>query len=158
MIINFLDKQNIFCKKSALNVLFFILYSLILVFLVECFSRGNINASFNFFIHFFKIFLYNSLIVGFTLSPCFLFKKRVFAFSLVSLTWIILGIANNLVIKFRETPLTFSDLGMIQNALELSNQYLSKSSIILIILLFIGVISILSFLFFKCKKYPTRNI
>lgn len=158
MIINFLDKQNIFCKKSALNVLFFILYSLILVFLVECFSRGNINASFNFFRHFFKIFLYNSLIVGFTLSPCFLFKKRVFAFSLVSLTWIILGIANNLVIKFRETPLTFSDLGMIQNALELSNQYLSKSSIILIILLFIGVISILSFLFFKCKKYEIKYI
>lgn len=158
MIRNFLNKQNIFCKKSALNVLFFILYSLILVFLVECFSRGNINASFNFFRHFFKIFLYNSLIVGFTLSPCFLFKKRVFAFSLVSLTWIILGIANNLVIKFRETPLTFSDLGMIQNALELSKQYLSKSSIILIILLFIGVISILSFLFFKCKKYKIKYI
>ena len=158
MIRNFLNKQNIFCKKSALNVLFFILYSLILVFLVECFSRGNINASFNFFRHFFKIFLYNSLIVGFTLSPCFLFKKRVFAFSLVSLTWIILGIANNLVIKFRETPLTFSDLGMIQNALELSKQYLSKSSIILIILLFIGVISTLSFLFFKCKKYKIKYI
>lgn len=155
---NFLNKQNLFCKKSALNILFFILYSLILVFLVECFSRGNINASFNFFRHFFKIFLYNSLIVGFTLSPCFLFKKRVFAFSLVSLTWIILGIANNLVIKFRETPLTFSDLGMIQNALELSNQYLSKSSIILIILLFIVVISILSFLFFKCKKYKIKYI
>lgn len=158
MIRNFLNKQNLFCKKSALNVLFFILYSLILVFLVEFFSRGNINASFNFFRHFFKIFLYNSLIVGFTLSPCFLFKKRVFAFSLVSLTWIILGIANNLVIKFRETPLTFSDLGMIQNALELSNQYLSKSSIILIILLFIVVISILSFLFFKCKKYKIKYI
>lgn len=87
-----------------------------------------------------------------------MFKKRVFAFSLVSLTWIILGIANNLVIKFRETPLTFSDLGMIQNALELSNQYLSKSSIILIILLFIVVISILSFLFFKCKKYKIKYI
>ncbi|WP_294129583.1 LTA synthase family protein [uncultured Clostridium sp.] len=87
-----------------------------------------------------------------------MFKKRVFAFSLVSLTWIILGIANNLVIKFRETPLTFSDLGMIQNALELSKQYLSKSSIILIILLFIGVISILSFLFFKCKKYKIKYI
>lgn len=155
---NFLNKQNLFCKKSALNILFFILYSLILVFLVECFSRGNINASFNFFRHCFKIFLYNSLIVGFTLSPCFLFKKRVFAFSLVSLTWIILGIANNLVIKFRETPLTFSDLGMIPNALELSNQYLSKSSIILIILLFIVVISILSFLFFKCKKYKIKYI
>lgn len=73
---NFLNKQNLFCKKSALNILFFILYSLILVFLVECFSRGNINASFNFFRHFFKIFLYNSLIVGFTLSPCFFVQKK----------------------------------------------------------------------------------
>lgn len=87
-----------------------------------------------------------------------MFKKRVFAFSLVPSTWIILGIANNLVIKFRETPLTFSDLGMIQNALELSNQYLSKSFIILIILLFIVVISILSFLFSKCKKYKIKYI
>lgn len=85
-------------------------------------------------------------------------QKRAFAFSLISSIWIILGIENNLVIKFRETPLTFSDLGMIQNAVQLSKQYLPKSSIILLILLFIVVISILSCLFFKCKKCEIKYI
>ena len=38
----------------------------------------------------FNIFLYNVLIIVLTLSPCFLFKIRLFYFSLISLIWFIL--------------------------------------------------------------------
>lgn len=139
-------------KKHIINVLTFVIYCAFLTFVVECFSRGSIKDSFNFITAFFKTFLYNVLIICATLSPCFLFKRRLFSFSLCSLIWIILGIANNFVIKFRETPLTFSDLGMIENAITLSKQYLSKNLIIFIILFFILLILVLLFIFFKCKK------
>lgn len=125
--------KKIINKESILKVLLFILYSLLLVFVIEWLSRGSIEAAYNFLRHFFKIFLYNVLIVSVTLSPCFLFRRRLFAFSLGSLIWIVLGIANNCLISFRETPLTFADLGMMKSALELSDQYLSKGYIILII-------------------------
>lgn len=134
----------------------FILYSLLLVFIIEWLSRGSIEAAYSFLRHFFKVFLYNTLIVSVTLSPCFLLRRRLFAFSLVSLVWIVLGIANNFLISFRETPLTFADLGMIKSALELSDQYLSKGYMILIISSFVTLVVILSFVFFKCKKVKVR--
>ena len=144
--------KKIINKKSILKLLLFILYSLLLAFLIECFSRGSIEAAYSFLRHFFKIFLYNALIVSVTLSPCFLFKRRLFAFSLGSLIWIILGVSNNFLIKFRETPLTFADLGMMKNAMELSDQYLSKGNLILIVLLFIMLLGLLIFIFYKSKK------
>ena len=82
-----------------------------------------------------------------TLSPCFLFRRRLFAFSLVSLVWIVLGIANNFLISFRETPLTFADLGMMKSALELSDQYLSKGYIILIISSFVTLFNFIFCIF-----------
>lgn len=148
--------KKIINKESILKVLLFILYSLLLVFVIEWLSRGSIEAAYNFLRHFFKIFLYNVLIVSVTLSPCFLFRRRLFAFSLGSLIWIVLGIANNCLISFRETPLTFADLGMIKSALELSDQYLSKGYMILIISSFVTLVVILSFVFFKCKKVKVR--
>lgn len=152
MIKKFINKQNI------LNVMLFALYTLLLVFVIELFSRGNIEATYSFFRHSFKIFLYNSLIVAATLSPCFLFKRRLFAFSIGSSIWIILGIANNMILTFRETPLTFSDFGMIKSAIELSEQYLSKNTMILIASLFIALILILSFIFIKCKKAKIKYL
>lgn len=145
-------------KQSVLNVLLFAVYSLLLVFVIEWFSRGSIEAAYSFFRHFFKIFLYNTLIVSVTLSPCFLFKRRLFAFSLVSLVWIVLGIANNFLTKFRETPLTFADLGMMKNAIELSDQYLSKGAMILIASLFIIIFGLLIFIFIKSKKVKFRYL
>lgn len=145
-------------KQSILNVLLFAAYSLILVFVIEWFSRGSIEAAYSFFRHFFKIFLYNTLIVSVTLSPCFLFKRRLFAFSLGSFVWLVLGIANNFLIKFRETPLTFADLGMMKSAIELSDQYLSKNAMILIASLFIVVFLILGFIFFKSKKVKMKYL
>lgn len=145
-------------KKSLLNILIFICYSLILTFIIDWISRGNINEAFNFLTGSFKVFLYNMLIISVTLSPCFLFKRRLFAFSLGSLIWLILGIANNLLMSFRETPLTFADMGMIKSGLELSDQYLTKNSIILIVLLLVVLLAILSIVFFKCKKTKIRYI
>lgn len=145
-------------KKSIFNIILFAVYCLFLAFLMEYLFRGNWENVSDFLHHFFKAFLYNALIISVTLSPCFLFKRRLFAFSLGSLIWIILGIANNFLIKFRETPLTFADLRMIKSGIELSEQYLSKNSIMLIASLFIVLIIVLSFIFFKCKKVKVKYI
>lgn len=145
-------------KKSIFNIILFAVYCLFLAFLMEYLFRGNWENVSDFLHYFFKAFLYNALIISVTLSPCFLFKRRLFAFSLGSLIWIILGIANNFLIKFRETPLTFADLRMIKSGIELSEQYLSKNSIMLIASLFIVLIIVLSFIFFKCKKVKVKYI
>lgn len=150
------NQKKLFHKDFLIKILIFITYSLILTFAIEWFSRGNINGAYEFLRHFFKAFLYNVLIVSLTLSPCFLFQRRVFSFSVISLIWIILGIANSFLINFRETPLTFADLGMIKSGLELSNQYLTKNYIILISISLLLIILTLILLFFKSKKIKVK--
>ena len=103
-------------NKKILNIFIFIVYSILLTFFIDCISRSSFNEAFNFLTNSFNIFLYNVLIIVLTLSPCFLFKIRLFYFSLISLIWFILALANNLVTKFRGMPLTFYDIGMIENA------------------------------------------
>lgn len=49
-------------------------------------------------------------------------------------------------------PLTFYDIGMIENGLEIIEQYLSKNLIIIMILSSLLLISLLIFIFLKCKK------
>ena len=117
-------------NKKILNIFIFIVYSILLTFFIDCISRSSFNEAFNFLTNSFNIFLYNVLIIVLTLSPCFLFKIRLFYFSLISLIWFILALANNLVTKFRGMPLTFYDIGMIENGLEIIEQYLSKNLII----------------------------
>jgi hypothetical protein len=116
-------------NKKILNIFIFIVYSILLTFFIDCISRSSFNEAFNFLTNSFNIFLYNVLIIVLTLSPCFLFKIRLFYFSLISLIWFILALANNLVTKFRGMPLTFYDIGMIENGLEIIEQYLSKNLI-----------------------------
>ncbi|WP_300902883.1 LTA synthase family protein [uncultured Clostridium sp.] len=150
-----------FNKRILLNILTFIVCSFLLTFLIEWISRGDYLNTYEFLHHQFSKFIYNVLVVSVTLSLCFLFKRRLFSFSIISIIWLILGVGNNLLIKFRETPLTYADLGMINNALELSNQYLNKSSLILILTIFIFILLGLTALFFKCKKIKVnymRNI
>ena len=139
-------------NKKILNIFIFIVYSILLTFFIDCISRSSFNEAFNFLTNSFNIFLYNVLIIVLTLSPCFLFKIRLFYFSLISLIWFILALANNLVTKFRGMPLTFYDIGMIENGLEIIEQYLSKNLIIIMILSSLLLISLLIFIFLKCKK------
>ena len=85
-------------NKKILNIFIFIVYSILLTFFIDCISRSSFNEAFNFLTNSFNIFLYNVLIIVLTLSPCFLFKIRLFYFSLISLIWFILALAKNLII------------------------------------------------------------
>ena len=62
----------------------------------------------------------------------FLFKRRFFVFTFVSILWTSFSIANSMLLKMRGTPLTSSDVKIIKSGIAIMDQYLSKTSIILI--------------------------
>lgn len=144
-------KKN-FNKKVLVSLLFFIAYSFLLTFTIEAITRGEFVQAKDFVRHFFSKFAFNTFIVALTLSPCFLFKRRLFVFTLITSIWIIFSIGDNLVLQLRGAPLTGADLGMIKNGLELSNQYLTSSSLILMIIALIVLIVALIVIFIKSPK------
>ena len=142
--------KQIFLK--VLPLFLFLLYSPILLFLIESFSRGGILITFEYVKESFNTFIYNSSIILLSLLPFILLRKRIFYISLISLVWIFLGIGNNVLLNLRGTPLTGSDFGMIKNAIELVPLYFSNFSILIISLLLILVIISFSLMYIKVTK------
>ena len=72
--------------KNTIAILIFM--SLALTFIVETISRGSLKLSISFIHDNFITFLFNTLIILLTLSLTLLVKKKIFAYSLISMLWI----------------------------------------------------------------------
>ncbi|MBO4836320.1 MAG: LTA synthase family protein [Clostridia bacterium] len=77
-------------------------------------------------------FLYNSLILGCTLCPALLFRRKRFVIVLISTFWLILGIINCIVNIIRITPLGFYDFVIWTRNTSISNAYVTVWQMILI--------------------------
>lgn len=72
--------------KNTIAILIFI--SLALTFIVETISTGYLKLSMSFIHDNFMTFLFNALIILLTLSLTLLIKKKIFAYSIISMLWI----------------------------------------------------------------------
>lgn len=87
-----------------------------------------------------------------------LFKRGGFYFSLYSVAWIIVAIANALVTKFRGTPMTKYDFLMIKEGFSLSKDFMSGSDFLKIGLILTLLIVVLVFMFIKSKGYQKLRV
>ena len=126
--------------------------ALILNLIIETLGRNSTQGlwgGINFFLQNPAVFLYNSLLIFSTLVFASIFKRRLFVFTLVSMFWLAIGIANGVVLSQRMTPFTVKDLDNIEDGLTITTNYLTTAQIIGIIVGFIAVIAVLTFLFIK---------
>lgn len=56
-------------------------------------------------------FLYNTFLIFFTFSIAYLVKRRIFVYVMVSIFWLATGITSRLILTYRTTPFTVTDLG-----------------------------------------------
>lgn len=103
---------------------------------IELLARRDIGNLLGYIVYSPLVFLHNIMIVMVTLLFGFFFKKRYFAYGVISAVWVIAGIVNGVLLGFhiRTTPLTAQDLGMIRSAISLAGKYLSFWVIVLGIL------------------------
>lgn len=84
------------------------------------------------------------LIILVSFSFVFLFKRRIFSFTIVSGVWVVLGVTNGIILANRMTPFTVYDIQSMKDGLSLATTYLSKLQISLLIggavLLILGII------------------
>lgn len=153
-----------FYKKYLHNYGFLcVITSLVVNFLIECFSRRSLVEGFKYLVDSPLVFLYNSAIILLTLSVIFLVKRRIFFYSLITIVWLIFGIANGIVLSNRVTPFTAVELKLLDSVIEIMDKYLTQWQIGLIITLLVavGVGLILAFIFapkYQGKIKYSRNV
>ena len=148
--LSFLDKKIKHLENHP--VLQLLVFSLVLIFVLEMLSRRSIMNGLGFIITNPLMFLFNVLIILFTLSVTMMFSRKSFLLALIMILWLILGVVNFVLLSFRTTPLTAMDLFIFTSVFEIIHVYVNTFQIILITV-FVGIlIVVMIFLWMKLKK------
>jgi len=123
-------------------------------FIIEALARHSLEEAGQFLTGHPKVFLYNTLLIFITTLPVFLFRRRTFWRLLIAAFWLLLGVANGIILSNRVTPLTGADLHMISEGLSVINRYVSVAGLILIAA---GIIVLVLLLVFVLVKSPVHR-
>ena len=139
-------------------VLWMAFYAFCINLYIECFARlstGLLEGLRWTFTHP-VIFLYNMLIIFCTMTLALLFRRRRFAWFIISLVWIIIGTVNGAILLSRMTPFTLYDLQNFADGLTIMTTYYSMWQIVLGgIAVALGVVAIVM-IFLRSEKW--KNI
>lgn len=128
------------------------LLAILLNFIIECLSRHSFVKGIIYFGHHPLAFLFNCVMIFFTLSFAMLFKKRMFFTFLISAIWLGFGITNFIIRSSRKTPFTAPDFLNISDGLKIIKRYFSTFKIVLVIVLVALVLGFIVFLAIKSPK------
>ncbi|MBR5218594.1 MAG: sulfatase-like hydrolase/transferase [Clostridia bacterium] len=134
--LSLLKRFSMFLGKALREhpLIFFLVLSVIENFIIESLSRHSVVEGFEHIVSHPMVFIYNSLIIMFTLSFALLFRRRLFGTVLFSMPWIICGFINSVILTYRVTPLGAIDFQIARFGLIL--MYLSP---VQRIMLYVGV-------------------
>lgn len=144
-----------FCNRFALILQFFVCF--LLYFVIEWLHRKSFGLTVSYLDQRTKVFLYNTILIYVTMMPAYLFRRRFFIRFLIGLCWLILGIANGIVLAGRVTPLTGPDMSTVSEAMGVVTKYVSGTGMVLIVagLVFAGLLVI--FLFLNAPIYRGKR-
>lgn len=98
------------------------------------------------------VFFANMLLIYATLTISALFRRRTFFIALLSLPWVLIGVANGVILLQRMTPFNMKDMTAFTDAFTLLNNYFSVTQIVMIAAVTVLIIVGFTVLFIKCRK------
>lgn len=101
-------------------------------------------------------FFYNALIIFATFSVACLFRRRTFVCLIVSIIWLSIGITNGVILSFRMTPFTMTDLSLFDAALKVISSYMSLGRIVLIAVTAVALVVTLVVVFISTPKNKVK--
>jgi phosphoglycerol transferase MdoB-like AlkP superfamily enzyme len=122
--------QPVYRVMNRLSLLLHAVLACVINFLIETFSRHSAFAAWSYMTGTPLVFLYNAFLIFMTLMLVYLFKRRTFARLIVSVFWLVLGIANGYLLSNRVTPFNAQDLKVIKDGLSLIKNYSTPFEII----------------------------
>ena len=133
-------------------LLCYLVLPLILVFLIECMAYHSLIGGFQFIIFHPYAYLINVMIVSASFTFALVFRKRIGVIILTSLFWMAGGIINFVLLFYRVTPFTSSDLLLVRDGLDVATKYLNVFQYIAIGVLVVVVLGLFILFFLKTSR------
>lgn len=108
------------------------LWSLLLNYVIECLGRHSMVKALVYALGNPLVFLYNSILICITFSVVYLTRRKVFALAVIATAWLGMGLVNFILLSFRVTPFTASDLRLVKYGLNVMTTYMSWYQIALL--------------------------
>lgn len=143
-------------RKTDWTLPICIFLCLIVYFIMEAFCQNGIGEAFSFLIHRPLVFLYNAAIVFLPLLLVFLCKRRIFGTTIILILWLLLAIANRIILNNRVTPFTYQDFALLRDELYMITLYLSPVQLVFLCIGLLVLVAGLVLLFFKGPKYQGK--
>ena len=129
------------------------LQSVVVTFILEILNRGSALSAFRFLTERTVPFLCNALILFTAVSVSRLFgKRRRFFAYLIMLVWLIFGIVNAVVLRYRMTPFSAEDFSMVPSLLRIARNYLTPVLTVGIIAAAAGAIALIVFMWLRVPR------
>ena len=130
--------------------------SILLNILIESVSRRSPLLCLEYMLKSPMTFLLNTLIIFVTFSAVYFVKRRVFVYIVVSLFWILIGTTNGILLSFRSTPFTVSDLSLSDDGFAILPNYVSTFQLIIAGLVVAALITGLVLAFIFAPKHKQK--
>lgn len=117
---------------NRLSLVFHALLACLINFAIEAISRHSLFEAWEYMTGSPLVFLYNAFMIFMTFSVVYLFRRRVFVRIIISVLWMVLGIANGYMLMKRVTPFNAQDLKVAKDAVTLINNYFNSFELIVV--------------------------
>ncbi|MBR0598317.1 LTA synthase family protein [Sinanaerobacter chloroacetimidivorans] len=123
--------KSFFEKYLHNSISLCVLLAFLINFIIESVSRRSALLGLDFLLDSPMTFFYNAFIIFATLSIAFIVKRRIFVYIMVSIFWLAIGITNGVILGFRTTPFTVTDLTLLESVMSIIPNYLTTTQMIL---------------------------
>lgn len=124
---------------NRFSLVFHALLACLINFAIEAISRHSVFEAWSYMTETPLVFLYNAFMIFMTFSVVYLFKRRVFVRIIISVLWMVLGVANGYMLLKRVTPFNAQDLKVAKDAVSLINNYFNGFELIM---LSVGIVAV----------------
>ena len=148
--------RKVFAFFEKHHVLTFSLLAAVLNLLIESLARLDPLGGFRYLTDRPAQFLLNTLFLCAGFSVSLLFRRRMFVLSITAIGWLVIGIANAVIVSFRAAPLSGIDFAILRSCFPIVKTYLRTWQAVLIAV-FVGLLVFLTVRFFRrARKFKVR--
>ncbi|CDM69746.1 Hypothetical protein CM240_2622 [Clostridium bornimense] len=133
-------------KNNYSMLVLWLVGSFAIFFLIELMQRGNFKDVLDFINN-------NSTIVGINIgiiliitAISYLFKKKYFAYSIITIILLIMGFANKAMLNMKGEPLTYYDMFLLKEGIAVASKYIGMKQLILYVLMGLIGLTIVGFI------------
>ena len=141
--------KPVYAFMNRFSLVFHALLACIINFAIEAISRHSAFEAWDYMTGTPMVFLYNAFMIFITFSIVYLFKRRVFVRIIISVLWMVLGVANGYMLMKRVTPFNAQDLKVAKDGLTLINNYFNGFELTVLI---IGIASVIIWVISMWKR------